>query len=436
MEPSRTALARAVDAIVGANGATVGETRTELALYQLRGADARAVAALLLPAGFTLVRLVDEGVEIRVDQIDDAGQGIELIATKPAVPDDVFPVLTRAGFTALLERPPQEPVIWAEELDRRVDTVTIAYRPWGDADDFVVEPAPPAPSRVVRQLGVGSGISDIGRWLLRDPSIDVSGQFLAPWCAGAAISISKALAQEIEPDGRLTFRGPPPTRFSETGASNVEMSAFSDLQRAAAWVYENPRELENRHGLMAAEVARTAVRDGNISDLASVVGIALEGARIAYEFGVQQQSRDALKSLSDLRKAVSDETAKLSEATRSLASAVMTAAVGNVGLVIARLTLAKDAKFAATAALLVGVALAVYVAVVIGAGWHFLVIQRDLRSDWRVRLYRFLGDDEYRRMVTMPTERAEVGFKAAAATSGLIAVVMLIATSWIVIAAR
>ncbi|TIV70763.1 MAG: hypothetical protein E5V79_06450, partial [Mesorhizobium sp.] len=90
-------------------------------------------------------------------------------------------------------------------------------------------------------------------------------------------------------------------------------------QSVATWVYENDRELENRHGLLAAEVARTSFRDGDAQALAGVLGTAFEGARIAYNFGVTQQSKDTLKALGDLRKTVSDDATKLSETTRTLA---------------------------------------------------------------------------------------------------------------------
>lgn len=48
MERSRTDLARAIDALANAGRATVTESRTELALYQLGAADARDIVALLV----------------------------------------------------------------------------------------------------------------------------------------------------------------------------------------------------------------------------------------------------------------------------------------------------------------------------------------------------------------------------------------------------
>lgn len=435
MERSRTALADAVDTLVAAGRGTVTETAERLALYQLDASGARMLVPLLAPAGFVLDRVADEGGPLDPAAIDDGAEAIELVAVKPAVPAGIMPVLTAAGFERHLDRPEDARVVWVQGLSRVVDTVTTSYRPWGDDAPFARAEPPADPARVVRRLD-GTSSDPIGRWLLRDPDADVTGRPFGRWRRRAAEALAEALAQEVEPGGTLMFRGPPTTRFRGEGARKVDVGSLASLQRAAGWVYDNPRELENRHGLLAAEVARTSLRDGDIADLAAAMGGALEGARIAYGFGLSQQSREALSSLSDLRKAVSDETGRLSDATRTIAAAVTTSAVGNVGLVIARLTVAKDSTFVASAAVVIGLALAVYVGAVIASGAQYLSIQSDLREDWRDRLYRFLSEDEYRRMVTDPIKRAECGFLIAAWCSGAVAGLLLFAVALVVLLTR
>lgn len=364
--------------------------------------------------------------------IDDEATGIDIVADKPIVPEGIYPILTRAAFMAVLDRPPIESIIWVAELERKIETNSVCFSPWGSMDNFLPLGAILEPFRVVRAWAENNSIEPVDRWLLRDASSDVSGGILATWRERAVRVLSSALSQEIERDGRLLFRGPPATRFRFEGARNTTLPAFASLQRAVAWVYENPRELENRHGILAAEVARTALRDGDLSDMAATLSGALEGAKIAYSFGISQQSRDVLKALSDLRKAISDETTKLAESTRSLAAAVTTSAVGNIGLIIARITLAKDSHFVDSAAIAIAVALTLYVLVIMVSGFHYLSIQRDLRVNWRERLYRFLGNEEYKRMVTDPVTRAERGFRNTAIGSGLIILLMLSAV-WFVV---
>jgi hypothetical protein len=178
-------------------------------------------------------------------------------------------------------------------------------------------------------------------------------------------------------------------------------------------------------------MARAALRDGDLPALAAVSGPALEGARIAYQFGVTEQSKDTLKALSDLRKAVSDEAAKLSETTRSLGAAVVGAVFGNIALIVARLTLPANAQFVGAAAVLLGLVLTIYVGATIGSGVQFLRIQRDLRRDWKDRLYRFLSTEEYQAMVNRPAERAERSFKIAAWCGGGMCLGLLLAVFFI-----
>lgn len=430
MEPFRTALAETLDRLFEAGRVVITETRAGIAVNQLDGLEAEAVVACLEADEWTEIVHADAGGEIPRGMLAGSGVGVRVTAARPALPDGIDAVLTKSGFAAVLDREPVAPIVWVHGLDRLIDTVSVRYSPWDTVGPFAPSEPPANPGRVVRVLGPGGPGDMIGRWLLRSPDSEVSAAAMTPWRIRAAARLSASLAQEVEPDGRLLFRGPPPTRFSTDGIA-LQDDSFTALQRAVQWTYENERELENRHGLIAAEVARTSLRDGGLNDLASTLGAALEGARIAYGFGVTQQSKDTLKALGDLRKAVSDDASKLSETTRSLGAAVIGAVFGNIGLIVARLTLPANGVFIGPAAILLGLVLAIYVGAVIASGAHYIFIQRDLRRDWRDRLYRFLGDDEYARMVSRPAERAERAFWVTAIIGSIMTIVLLIAVYFI-----
>jgi hypothetical protein len=430
MEPFRTALAETLDALAGGGRVVVTELRTGVAVNQLNGGEAETVVERLEADGWNDITCADAGGEIPRAMLAGSGEGIRVTASRHTLPDGVDAVLTRSGFASLLDRNAASPIVWVHGLDAAIDTWTARYAPWDDATPFAASEPPADPGRVVRVLGPGGPSAQLGRWLLRLPEADVSAAVMTPWRTRAAAKLGASLAQEIEPDGRLLFRGPPPTRFTPN-STDLDEPAFAALQKAVNWTYENARELENRHGLIAAEVARTSLRDGRLEDLASTLPAALEGARIAYGFGVTQQSKDTLKALGDLRKVVSDDAAKLSETTRSLGTAVIGAVFGNIGLIVARLTLPANGVFIGPAAILLGVVLAIYVGAVIASGAHYIFIQRDLRRDWRDRLYRFLGDEEYARMVSRPAERAEGAFWITAGIGMLMTLILLAAVYFI-----
>jgi hypothetical protein len=415
MELYQKNLAEALDKLVEQGRVVVSETRTGIAVNQLNGAEADHVLALLEAAGWTDAIAADEGGKIPSTMVAATDDGVRVTAARPELPNGIDAVLTSSGFANLLERDPESSIIWVEGLNVVIDTRTVRYAPWGTCGAFVPMEEPANPARVVRVLGQGGPGTHIGRWILRMPDTNVTTAEMAPWRRRAASHLLASLAQEIEPGGGLLFRGPPPTRFAPVNSGNVDRAGFAALQAALSWVFESEREFENRHGLVAAEVARTSLRDGTLCDLASTLGPALEGARIAYGFGITQQSKDTLKALTDLRKAVTDDATKLSETTRSLAAAVVGAVFGNIGLIMARLVVPANGVFIGPAAIMLGIALAIYVGAIVASGAHYISIQRELRRDWRNRLYRYLEDDEYNRMVNRPAERAEYGFWITAA---------------------
>lgn len=427
MEPSQAALADCLNRLVDGGRVTVTEAAEGIAVYQLTGAEAEAVLQALEAAGWTEAAAEDAGGEIARDLVAGTANGVRVTAIRPGVPANVEAVLTQAGLAALLNRPPRKSVVWVEGITDVVDTLSIRYAPWGSSDEFEPADDVPNPARVVRILG-GEGPGDhLGRWVLRSPDTKVEDDALKPWRALAAQRLLASLAQEVEADGTLLFRGPPPTRFAQTGAAEIDPDSFAHLQALAQWIFENDRELENRHGLVAAEIARTSLRGGTLADLAGALDSTLEGAKIAYNFGIAQQSRDTLKALGDLRKAVSDDAAKLSETTRGLAAAVVGAVFGNIGLIVARLTLPANAVFIGPAAKLLAAVLAIYVVAIIASGWHLLAIQQSLRKDWRNHLYRFLSDADYDRMVEKPARAATRAFWAFAGVGLLMTVMTVVA---------
>jgi hypothetical protein len=358
--------------------------------------------------------------------ISDEDFGITIKARKPGVPEGVEALLTRTGLASALERRDFGGRVWVHGLNTAFETYSTRFSPWGDVTPFTPSNVEATPRKVVRVLDSGAQFpDDLGRWMLRDPETVLNGRGIEPWRRMSIERLAQAIASEVEPDGQLLFRGPPATRFAPSAGALVEASGLESIQKAARWVYENNRETENRHGLLTAEIARTALTGGTANDLASLTGKALESAKIAYSFGITQQSKDTLKALAELRKAIGDETAKLSENTRSLATAVTASVIANLGIIVARLTVPATSNWVPMAAIGIGLVLAMYVGTIIVNGAHFLKLQRTLRSEWRDRLYRFLDQGEYDRMVTNPVASAERGFRIACYASGVMALGLL-----------
>ena len=336
-------------------------------------------------------------------------------------------LVTLTGLGARLRQDTGIAVLRVARCSVRFDTRSLRICPLDDLEPFQAKPVTGIPRKVVRETGDRRLTPvDINPWLLALPDAQPSSDpAFKVWAAIAAPQLLRCLANEVTPD-RLILRGPPSVTLTMSVGAMPELddvNAFNGLQQAAAWVYETDRDLDTRHGLFTAEVARAAVAD---REAASVFGrlsaSALASAKIAYGLVLSGVNRDTLKALADLRKAVTDETGKLADSTRSLAGLVTTTLFAGIGIVLARLK--ADLPPAAVACL--AVVLLFYVGSVIWGGWSFVKIQREIRSQWRARLYSFLEPAEYAEMVEKPVASAERGFYKAAWAGGAVAVLLCV----------
>lgn len=169
-------------------------------------------------------------------------------------------------------------------------------------------------------------------------------------------------------------------------------------------MFDNAREAEVKHILLSAEIARSGRADGEVQEyFRENLAAALDCARIAYQMAVSEITKDTLKSLTDLRKAVTEETSKATDATRQAIAAISTALTVGLGLIAARLTLQINPY-------LISIVMAVavgYTVLNVMSGRKFINIQRKLRKDWQPKLYRFLSEAEFKKMVGEPIEQAE-----------------------------
>lgn len=421
---SATALARLVDDAV-ARGAFVTEGPDVVVTSNLGAAEVASLSRGVDEVGWTMRIRDAAGGEWTPADLDEAFAPFVMTITKPAQPDGTLAVLTAAGLRQQLRADAPQRRWRVGVLEAPIRTWDLLLMPW-DSDEQVEAELPTVnPRRLVREVGAERIVpTSLARWLLRrDQPLDLQATAQRIWANEADWRIAASLANEIDPDTReLMFRGPPRLTLKLSGDEGERFLAdlFPRLQEAGSWVYENERETELRHTLLATEIARSGGGGDAFAQLVTSLRPSLDGARIAYEMSVSAMSADTLKALADLRKAITDETAKVTEATRQTIAALTGALAIGVGLVAAKLTTATDPLVLAA----VMAVAALYVILVTASGAQFVLLQRKVRSDWQATLYRFLPAADYRRLVTKPAGRAEFAFWTAAVI-GILATALL-----------
>lgn len=429
MQLSLRRLAEALDGWSEGGRVALTETEHVLVANNLNAADAVELVGMFSDLLWRIEMEDGAGGRTTSDRLTPDFQPFRFVMDKP---DDVAGadrLVTNTAFAELLRTGVGVTALRLARCVVPFETMTLRVAPFDDTVGFEPRPVMAKPRKVVRESGARRIVTeDIGHWLLRDTvRMPWTDHAFRTWSKLAVPTVMRALSNEVEQD-YLVFRGPPLLRLPLANVAPVDLDekAFHALQAAAAWVYDNERELEMRHGLYAIEMARTALFGSSAATVfGQAASAALESARIAYGLNLSQVSRDSLKALADLRKAVSDETGKLADGTRTIAGSVATAVFAGVGLLLARMTAS------APAFPVVGLAfiLVLYVGAVVWSGRRFIQVQAEIRNQWRKRLYVFLPKAEYDEMVETPASLAESAFNLAARLGMLIAVLMFVGVS-------
>lgn len=415
-----------LDRWVSAGQAGVVETPAALTVSRLDAALARELALSGPQIGWEIDLQDSAGEPIALAEIeDDLGPFIGTV--RKDVDGADRRILTCSGLAQALRESP-EGGIWHVACSQiPFSSGTTSFNPWGAGDVFSPSAEVKSPLDIVREASEARLVpADIRKWLLRSDVTEVLWSDLAfqIFAEVSAPILVRSLATEVSGKESLIFSGPPRLNLPmrETALlRELEMTGYRHLRAAVAWVYEDRASTEQRHALLAAEIARSVKREEKIGEAFQKAGKdILEGARLAFQLSQSDLSREAIKAQADLRKAIADDTAKAAESTRTLSGAIAVAIATGTALVAARSTGQAEPWVLSVVACVV----AGYLAVVALSGWLHLRLQSQLREQWRRRFYRFVPADDYEAMVTEPARAAERPYHLVAAVAVIVALVL------------
>lgn len=403
--------------------ATVNEGVKDVVISGLQVEDAKslAIAADLAELSWS----AEDGADTFVNEIaafDEDLAPFRMTVNKP-VNGTSFVLFTLNALRRSLER--DEPnALWKHvQSTHSFSTVARRFSTWDDpsgpAGDALRRPQP---RELVRESGDPSAPARISPWLLDLPlsHLPVGDPVFDEWSKVSVLAAVRSLASEILADGTLVYSGPPKLKVALSQVPAPSKELLVSLQRAIKWVFESDHQAEIRHGLIGAELGRHCIEK---SITAAGVAAALEGAKIAYQLLLSGISKDSLKAIAEVRKAVTEEINKTADTARQLATAVAGAVFLGLGVVAARVTSTAPPSLL----IALSIVLAIYVGAMIYASNHFMALQEGLRSDWKQRFFGFLGTDDYRTLVTEPLQKARKGFVVVSWLAGGISVAMVLA---------
>lgn len=289
------------------------------------------------------------------------------------------------------------------------------------------EPAPDPRAFCSDFTGAHQTPSDIRPWLVRSAPVS-QGDAWAVWTKASSRKLMAAISDRVSngDHGPLYhFSGPPACTVSLTDA---EVTALNpELQAAAEWIFLEGRDADTRHLFMAAEWARThragaADRLGNGS---------LASAMAAWAAYAKSGSRETLKALTELRKAVADEGQKAAQRAQDMAGAMWKdVAIASVPFVLKILPDASkltSQRLAGTFALIAASFLVFSFGIQVYINSRYFRTQAAAREVWKRSLNTALTPDEVEELSEAPIKAGGTDYERVRLAIGIVYAVLVAA---------
>ena len=324
--------------------------------------------------------------------------------------------LTLEGFSAGLADQAFVSVrraIWVADAFDEFSSHSHHFVSWdGPREPRPVTEALAQPRTLVRDLTYLRTPEDISPWLLENGPSASSAIFDA-WRMVALRWLVFSLPSEIRQEGvRIVVapKGPRSVAIPiDDPLQDCTVDAFNSLMGAIHWIYSSQRHAETKFTFLNYHLSldwQAGLRWP--SGLWAILKDSLTSAKDTFRYDLQDQSKELLKTLADLRKALQDDVAKVQQSTRDLLLGLWRD-FAIAGVVLALRTpsssLPKEILqivTVATAALLL-----VSIAVTLLSNARFSRLAAQGREVWRTRLYAFLPADDWDRLVTQPIETGQ-----------------------------
>lgn len=364
------------------------------------------------------------------------GEAVAIRLTKMVEAEAAY-FVTRRGFEAALsdaEFMRRARKIWIAEDFLPFSTRSCIYSPWASAVEHKhLEDIFDSPRRLVRDQSYRLVPIDIRPWYLMIPGEETSGVFAA-WKEAAVRNLIFCLPTEIrapEEAGQVVLKGAR-SAFADIDLSNPQSELFDIITDAVRWIYDQRRDTETKFHLLNNHLALYWPEKAKWpAGLAGVLVHALASAREAFAFHLQDDSKEAIKTLGDLRKALQEEVARSQTATRDLLSALWRdAAIAGAAFALRSATTNSStvniASLAAAALLFASLLTTVL------SNWRFDVLAKQVRAQWRQRIYAFMPEEQWFDLVTRPVSRARWVYRVSIVPVFAVYVALIGALLWVV----
>lgn len=328
--------------------------------------------------------------------------------------DDLF-FLTKIGFKQfLIEHDIDDiEIIKAGFLEKSFSTYGIQVIPFSSSPHKVEYPEKVPAIKFVKPLGKeGQGLlpKNILSWILNKELENFSEE---SWIYPSGVKLLFTLSSEFSVDDfvvDLYFRGEQHIHIKLPINEPIIINNYKVILESAKWIYLENKDIDSRHTIFNHQISLTAIsKNTSADDFFSKLKDALENSELAYRYYLRSSGKELTKILIDLNKTLFDYTNKIRENTTGLVNSMWKDFTTVLGLLFLKYALQKpnlpDVFFDS---LSIGLCFYLAISIFLNArlGFWFYSNIKNTINDWRYRIYSYLSDDQYEKLVENPLEKA------------------------------
>lgn len=220
----------------------------------------------------------------------------------------------------------------------------------------------------------------------------------------------------------LIFRGDRRKTVSIGGPIFEDLSYYYGIiNEAAYWIFADSKDIDTRHTIFNSQLAylipeKRDLCDGKDGEFAQTLSWALDNSKVAYRYHLQASSKELVKSLTDLNKALFDYIGKIRQNTTDLVNGMWKDFTTVFALLILNYSVKKPDLPEGFYKCL-GIGIIVYLIVSFGfvsrmGFWFFSSLKKNM-VDWRSKLYSYLTNDDWNNYAISPLETAQGRYRNA-----------------------
>lgn len=273
------------------------------------------------------------------------------------------------------------------------------------------------PRRLVRDLTVNNSLlpKDISCWLLN--SSEGESRVLQIWKKEAAINLSLSLPLQIIARNEHHEVVLKDEKFHSFQVKNFENdiweNVYHEIEETAHWVYKNRDEAESKHAILNYHLALEWSEDEEYPHKNNIAK-SLNNAKQAYTLHLHESSKEVLRSLSELRRALFDEVEKVKENTRNLLERLWRDFAIALGVIVIRLVPNIDSipnqyldyvSYGTSGFILSSIL------ITISSNFFFNKTAKQSREKWRERIFFYISKDEFNEIYQSPIDSSLLTFR-------------------------